>query len=259
MNGFIKIHRKVIDWGWYSDPITKAVFLHLLLTANFKDTEYRGVKIGTGQTVIGLKALADRLGLTTRNVRTALAHLEATGEITKISTNKFTVVTITNWAKYQLCDEQPTNNRQTTDKQLTNNRQTTDKQLTTPEEGKNEKNEKNDKNEKNVESPLTPLSGELRAAAERWLAYKQERGQKYKPAGLNGLVKKMQTEATKYGDHVVAELIDECIANMYQGIIWDRLGRRLPATKAEKLESGYDMLEEWAREQGGKEAGSGIF
>ena len=45
LNGFIKVHRRMIEWGWYSDPNTKALFLHLLLTATYKDAEYRGYKL----------------------------------------------------------------------------------------------------------------------------------------------------------------------------------------------------------------------
>ena len=82
MEGWIKVHRKMLEWGWYKDPLTKVVFLHLLLIANFKDTEYMGETIHSGQTVIGRKALAETLGLSERNVRTALTHLKSTGEIT---------------------------------------------------------------------------------------------------------------------------------------------------------------------------------
>ncbi|MFR5790585.1 MAG: hypothetical protein ACLUFA_09410 [[Clostridium] leptum] len=36
LNGFVKIHRKLVQWGWYTDNVVKGVFLHILLTANFK-------------------------------------------------------------------------------------------------------------------------------------------------------------------------------------------------------------------------------
>lgn len=104
-NGYIKLHRKLLDWGWYKDPNTKAVFLHLLLTANFTESEYMGVKIYPGQTVIGRKALAETLGMSERNVRTALEHLKETKEITITSTNKFSIVTVVGWELYQLGDE----------------------------------------------------------------------------------------------------------------------------------------------------------
>lgn len=119
MNGFIKIDRGMLDWGWYDDPSTKIVFLHLLLTANWKEREYRGHKLKVGDTVFGVSALADRLGLSVRQVRTAIQHLEKTGEITVKATNKFSIATLENWAKYQFEEEEATNNRQTKDNQST--------------------------------------------------------------------------------------------------------------------------------------------
>lgn len=129
MNGYIKLDRKMLDWGWYDDSNTKSVFLHLLLTANWRETEYHGVHIEVGQTIFGVNSLASQLNLSVRNVRTALEHLQSTGEITVKSTNKFSVATLVNWAKYQLQEDEPTNNRQTTDKQPT-----------TPKESKKERN-----------------------------------------------------------------------------------------------------------------------
>ena len=107
-NGYIKLHRKLLDWGWYKDPNTKAVFLHLLLTANFTESEYMGVKIYPGQTVIGCKALAKALGMSEQNIRTALTHLKSTNEITIKVTNKFSVVTIVGWEKYQVDESKVT-------------------------------------------------------------------------------------------------------------------------------------------------------
>ena len=218
MSGYIKIHRKLIDWGWYSDPTTKVVFLHLLLTANYKESEFKGQKIAPGQTVVGVKALAEKLGLTVQNVRTALSHLEASGEITRKSTNRFSVVTIANWGKYQLADDE-----------LTNNQQSTNNQLTTLEERKKVRKEESKK--ERIITPLTPLTDcgeELQEAVRRWLAYKQERGQAYKQVGLDTLIKKIKKSAIQYGESVVVDLIDECIANRYQGIIWERIQKRQP-------------------------------
>ena len=229
MSGYIKIHRKLIDWGWYSDPTTKVVFLHLLLTANYKESEFKGQKIAPGQTVVGVKALAEKLGLTVQNVRTALSHLEASGEITRKSTNRFSVVTIANWGKYQLADDELTNNQQSTNNQLTNNQQSTNNQLTTLEERK--KVRKEESKTERIITPLTPLTDcgeELQEAVRRWLAYKQERGQAYKQVGLDTLIKKIKKSAIQYGESVVVDLIDECIANRYQGIIWERIQKRQP-------------------------------
>ena len=122
-NGYIKLHRKLLDWGWYKDQNTMAVFLHLLLTANFAESEYMGMKILPGQVVIGRKSLAKTLGMSEQNVRTALNHLKSTNEITIKVTNKFSVVTIVKWALYQVDDGKVTNkptNKPTNDQPATN-------------------------------------------------------------------------------------------------------------------------------------------
>ncbi len=36
MQGFIKIHRSLIDWEWYTEPNTFRVFIHLLMLATHK-------------------------------------------------------------------------------------------------------------------------------------------------------------------------------------------------------------------------------
>ena len=45
MEGWIKVHRKLVDWEWYNDINVKVVFLHLLLTANHKEKQWKGQTI----------------------------------------------------------------------------------------------------------------------------------------------------------------------------------------------------------------------
>lgn len=135
MTGHLRLSRDILNWGWYSDPNTRAVFFHLLLTANWEEKEYLGYKIKRGQAVVGLFALADILGISVRNVRTALEHLKSTSEVTIKTTNKFSIVTVCNFERWQ--GQQTETDKQTdkqTDKRPTNDRQTTDKPLTTPKE-----------------------------------------------------------------------------------------------------------------------------
>lgn len=103
-NGFVKLHRKMTEWGWYSDSNTFRVFMHLLLTAQYKDTEWLGYKIKAGQAIAGRKRLAEELGITEHQVRVALDHLKMTNEVAIKTTNKFSIVTIVNWEKYQIND-----------------------------------------------------------------------------------------------------------------------------------------------------------
>ena len=125
LNGFVKLHRKMIEWGWYSDCVVKDVFLHILMVAAFKPGQYRGHEIQPGQAIIGRKKMAEELGFSEQQVRTALKKLESTGEISIFSTNKFSIVTVENWMFYQGDDnesnQQSTNNQPTINQQVTNN------------------------------------------------------------------------------------------------------------------------------------------
>ena len=138
--GYFPLWRKIVDWGWYKDSNTKAVFLHLLLTANHKDTDFLGHKIKEGQCVHGLIELSKILGMSPQSIRTSIKHLKSTNEVTTQPTNRFTIYTLNNYFKY-LPNNYQSNNP--ANKQLTNNQQTTNKQLTTSNNDKNNKNDKN--------------------------------------------------------------------------------------------------------------------
>ena len=114
---FVKLYRKFTNWGWYSDPATKAVFLHILLNANWKDGEYMGVPIKKGECVFGRKAAAEALGLSEQQVRTAIKHLQKSNEIsTSKLTNKFSVIKVEKWGFYQGKEDE---SNQQTNQQLT--------------------------------------------------------------------------------------------------------------------------------------------
>ena len=110
MDGWIKLHRKILEWEWYNDNNTKIVFLHLLLTANHKEKKWQGITIKRGQKLTSLQHLAEETNLSMQQVRTALDKLKLTNEITTKSTNKNTLITIEKYSNYQDKDEE--NNKQ---------------------------------------------------------------------------------------------------------------------------------------------------
>ena len=102
-NGFIKLHRKFLNWQWYTEPNVMRVFLHLLLKATFKEFKWKEENISKGQVVVGRK------------------KLERSGEITVKSTNKYSVITIRKWDFFQnekssFANKSPTNSRQIANK-----------------------------------------------------------------------------------------------------------------------------------------------
>lgn len=125
--GAIWIHRKIIDWEWYTDSATMRVFIHCLLRANWKEGKFFGETIPRGSFVTSYRTMARELGLTERSIRTAINHLKSTHEVTQRSTNRYTVITVVNYDEYQNSDTQ-------SDRQVTSKRHTSDRQVTTNEE-----------------------------------------------------------------------------------------------------------------------------
>lgn len=82
-----------------------------------------GYTLDPGQVITTLPRLAAETGLTLQEVRTALKHLESSGDVSQKVTNKFRLITLENWAFSQGFHEPP--NRQITDQQQTINRPTT--------------------------------------------------------------------------------------------------------------------------------------
>lgn len=136
MEGWIKIHRKFLDWEWYTDGHTMRVFIHLLLTASTKDKKWRGHTVPKGSVVIGRKKLAEKLKIGEQSVRTALKHLELTNEVTIKKTTQFSMITMVNWEEYQGANH-PAN------QQLTIDQPTGNQRLTTSKESKESKEEDN--------------------------------------------------------------------------------------------------------------------
>lgn len=135
--GFIKLHRKILDWEWAQKPNTFLVFLWLLLNANWKDSRWQGHEVKRGQIITGRKAIAEATHLSEQSVRTALSHLISTREITKESpTNQWSRITIIKFDNYQLT------------KEPTKDQPRTNQGLTTIEEGKKGRREERKKRRK---------------------------------------------------------------------------------------------------------------
>ncbi len=76
--GFINLHRKILDWEWYDDNNVKIVFIHLLLTTNWTKAKWHGIEILPGQKITSIGNLANETNLSTQQVRTVLNKLEKT-------------------------------------------------------------------------------------------------------------------------------------------------------------------------------------
>lgn len=141
-NGWIKLHRKILDWEWFTSPSTLQLFIYLLLRANKEDKKWRGILIKRGQLVTSVATISEETKLSTQQVRTSLNRLKSTNEITSKTTNRFTLVTVCKYESYQLYEEAEQQTKQQA-LQQTNNKQITNKQ----QQLKNNKNIRNNKKE----------------------------------------------------------------------------------------------------------------
>ena len=98
---------------------------------------------------------------------------------------------------------------------------------------------KQNKNKK--ETPIIPFEDELREKFDEWLAYKSERGQKYKPTGLKSLIKKIEDGVRDHGEAFVISAIDNSISNNWQGLFFDRAGKQ-EAVPVKSSNPFLDML-----------------
>ena len=144
--GWIKLHRKFLEWEWFELSEMVKLFVYFLLKANHKSNNWKGIKVERGQLITGRKKLSKELRMSEQKVRTCIERLKSTNEITMQSTNKYSIITVCNYDNYNTIDnkkqptKQPVSNQETTSKQPTSNQQ-----ITTNKNDKNGNNEKNGK------------------------------------------------------------------------------------------------------------------
>ena len=130
VEGWVKIHRKILDWEWWEDHNTTRLFIYLLVSANHVDKRWRGNEVKRGEIITSLDAISKGTGLSIQNIRTSLNKLKLTQELTQIKHASFTHLKLNNYNDYQSTNKE-TNNEITKDQQRAN------KELTTTKECKN--------------------------------------------------------------------------------------------------------------------------
>lgn len=132
MQGWISLHRKLIDKAFYSKDSEKVhLWIHLLLKANHKGKEelFNGkiIHCKAGQFTIGRKQLSLETGISESKIQRTLKYFEKIEhQIEQQTSNKNRLITIVGWHEYQKhehqIEQQLNNNRTTTEQQLNNNR-----------------------------------------------------------------------------------------------------------------------------------------
>lgn len=119
VDGWIKVHRKMLEWEWYDKSEMVHLFIDLLLNANTKEAVWRGKTIPIGGQITSLDSLSKRTKLSIQTIRTCLARFENNKQITQEATNKYRLITI---CKYDIYQERQARKQQAS-QQATNNKQ----------------------------------------------------------------------------------------------------------------------------------------
>ena len=88
-------------WEWYQDSHMLHLFCHLLLRANHAKGKWQGQDVERGQLITGRLRLNQETGISERSIRTCLLRLKDSGEVTIKTTNRYSIITICNYDKYQ--------------------------------------------------------------------------------------------------------------------------------------------------------------
>jgi len=144
MQGWIKVHRKLIDSGIWKKPAMLKLWMYCLMKATHKKTktilDMEEVELQEGEFITGRDSLAEDFnkGMNKEDKKSAITlwrwmkNFEKWEMLNIRSTNKYSIVTVLNWDEYQE-NEQQMNIQRTSDEQPMNT-------------NKNAKNAKNDKN-----------------------------------------------------------------------------------------------------------------
>lgn len=76
-----------------------------------------------------------------------------------------------------------------------------------------------------------------------WLEYKYQKKNKYTEIGFKKLLTQIEKAVDEYGEEAVINLIDECMASNYQGIIFDKLKNNNTTDKLTNSQKQNKILE----------------
>ena len=112
--GFIRLFRSIREWDWYTDTTTKAVWLHCLISANYKAKSWRGLTIPAGSFLSSNRQIANETNISRKAVDRAIRNLKSTGELSTERAGKGatagTIFTLNNWALFNSEEPQESHN-----------------------------------------------------------------------------------------------------------------------------------------------------
>ena len=103
--GWIKLHRKLLENPIMRKPSYLTLWVVLLLKANHEDTRIiwngKDTPIKAGQFITGRKSLHEDTGIPETTIERILDYLENGHQIGQQKNNKYRLITILNWDNFQ--------------------------------------------------------------------------------------------------------------------------------------------------------------
>jgi len=105
MQGYIKLHRKILDNGVFADAELLKVFVWCILKANTTPNVVYGRKVDVGEFITGRITASEELHLKPSTIYKRLQKLKSQGYINISSNTKNSLITVVNYKAYQLNDK----------------------------------------------------------------------------------------------------------------------------------------------------------
>jgi DNA-binding transcriptional regulator YhcF (GntR family) len=227
MQGWIKLHRKLLHSSIFQNPNLLKFWIWCLLKASHCDHNTRvglqEVELKEGQFIFGRNKAGSELNMNPSTVYRYLSVIEKEGLVCANRNNKFTVVTIANWGLYQTVEHE-------NEQQMNNKRTTNEQQMNT------NKNVKNVKNVKNIYDQI-PL--ELHEPLKDYIESRKKLRKPMTDRALELMLKKLN-KLSEGNTQKAIEILEQSIANGWIGIF--------PLKEVEKKQTG-NPFDELLREE----------
>ena len=109
MEGWIRVHRKIIDAPWFNKSEYVHLWLYLLLKANHKDQEVfignEKILVKRGQLLTSRHKLSEVVHIQENKIYRILKCFENEHQIEQHKTRKYTVISIVNYDMYQKSEQ----------------------------------------------------------------------------------------------------------------------------------------------------------
>jgi hypothetical protein len=155
LSGWIKLYRQLLTNGWFRNHKLLVFWIYCLLKASHKPSKvtagYQVIPLEPGQFIFGRRKASAETKLSEQEIRSCLSFLKSSKNLTLKTTNKFSIISIVNWERYQ-----GNNHQDQPAKQPAKN-----PQLTTFNNGENGKNKKASA-QRRIEENAIPCPADLR-------------------------------------------------------------------------------------------------